>query len=435
MTEFFSKELHEKLYTELGFTLGKIGYIISKSAQTLHDRSYNKPPDSGFSMPTTTEFGKEVGSDEISWWVNKKEQDHSTLLKRTQGVLKIIDKLKHDADKFKESFSSEEYSSLIDKIVQFIEEHKSEILQLYDYVEWLKSKDELAPSMLLNYRCWGSSMMAERKIVIPKEHSFDEKFLKKCTEVAIGVSTNYGYMAYEAHTHATDYGEKTRSDDTIRLQISFEIREKFHQFIENLRKAIQNIALECEKIDRPYELLKSRNFWQKNIHKIIELPVEGKFWDFKQTLEIWQSRHQEKEKAKFEFCEDIASLANSDGGVLIIGVSDEKPRKIYEIKSIEDKLKTTKELIQEKTVYENDYTFFVPFYAENDTKKLCLVIGVAQTKKAVAVRSPESTFSWPVRIETGKKRREEKSINENKKKVVRDNADFMIYLEKDVIGY
>lgn len=432
MQEFFSIDNHQALFVETVYKLGKIHYIISKSAQTLYKLSYEKPPDTGFTIHETTEFGHEVASDEIFWWVNKKEQDLPTLLKNTKDILKKIDKLKHDADKFKESFSSEEYSSLIDKIKQFIDNHKTEISSLYDYAVWLESKDPLAPSMLLNYRCWGSSMMAERKLSIPDNDDLSEQILKKSTQIAVGVSTNYGYTANEAYAHATDFGGKNVSIETIRLQISFDVREKFHQFIENLRRSIQNIILEIEKIDRSYELLNSKQFWAKNIRRIMDIPVEDQLWDLKQTLEIWQSAHGNKEQAKFEFCEDIAAFANADGGVLIIGISDEKPRRIYDIESIEDRLKVTKELIQEKITYDEHFTFFIPFTVEDETEKNCLIIGVAQTKKAVSVLTPDNTFSWPVRIETGKKRSDEETINKRKKKVARDNVDFMLLLEKDL---
>ena len=95
-------------------------------------------------------------------------------------------------------------------------------------------------------------------------------------------------------------------------------------------------------------------------------------------------------------------------------------------------MKVTKELIVKTINYEKDFTHFVPFAVNDTTEKNCLVIGIEQTRKAVSVSSPDGKYSWPVRLETGKIRSDEKNIDKSKQKVGRDNVDFMLLLENDI---
>ena len=432
--DLYSPNSHEILFSESSYLLGTILYRILKAERNINKLSYEKSVN-GFSAPISTKFGSEVDSDEIVWWIKRKESNINELLKKTMAVLKKINDLKHDADKKIIQCIDEEYSELVKNIKNFIDSNSDTICSLYEYVEWLNSKDSLAPGILFNYRSWGSSMMNERRInidIAKDEPTEDE--LKACTETACGVRANFGYTATDGiniECYFENYELIEKNLSIFRLRISHEVRQRFFQFIINIRRALQHIELEIIKIERSYDLLNSKNFWKKNITKIMDLPIEDEYWDFKKTLEIWYP-HKDIEKSKFEFCEDIASMANSSGGVLIVGISNKSPRKIFNIEKLEDKLKVTKELIVKTINYEKDFTHFVPFAVNDTTEKNCLVIGIEQTRKAVSVSSPDGKYSWPVRLETGKIRSDEKNIDKSKQKVGRDNVDFMLLLENDI---
>jgi len=63
--------------------------------------------------------------------------------------------------------------------------------------------------------------------------------------------------------------------------------------------------------------------------------IETQLWDFKETLEMWHAKHKEKEEAEVKFGEQIAAFANTNGGVLIIGITDKPPRKVIGVQDLE----------------------------------------------------------------------------------------------------
>lgn len=432
--DLFSPNLHNILFDGSSYLLGKIHYRILYAERTINKLSYKKP-EKEFSVPLRTEFGNEVDHDEISWWIKKKESSVPELLKKTKNTLEKIDNLKHASDKIIHG-KDEEYLKVIEAIKDFTNLHADAISILYDYVEWLNSKDSLAPCILFNYRTWNSTPMNDRRITIDiSKKEPTEMELKICTETACGFRNIFGYTAIdgidiEAFSEGVSFTSENLS--IFRLRISHEIRRHFYEFIVKIRTALQHIELEAEKIQRAIDLLNAKLFWSKNISKIMNLSVEDTYYDFKKSLEIWHN-HKDPDKAKFEFCEDIAALANSSGGVLIIGVSDEKPRRIFHIDDLESRVKFTKQLILDKIRYDRDFTHFIQFTVNDEgIDKDCLVIGVEQTKKAVSVTSPDKTISWPKRIQTGKDRREEDDINQSKQNIPSDNVNFMLRLEKDI---
>ena len=65
-----------------------------------------------------------------------------------------------------------------------------------------------------------------------------------------------------------------------------------------------------------------------------------------------------KKKKEVEFCEDVTSFANMEGGVLIIGISNKIPRNVTGIEDLENKMKYTKDVIMKGISYPRELTHF-----------------------------------------------------------------------------
>jgi hypothetical protein len=103
----------------------------------------------------TTAFGKEVGLDEIHWWVFEKETDVDELLAKTERTLESVQALKQPASKLKNN-EPESYLDLLLTLKDFAEQHRANIDSLHEYVSWLMKRDVMAPRILFTYRVWGS---------------------------------------------------------------------------------------------------------------------------------------------------------------------------------------------------------------------------------------------------------------------------------------
>ena len=112
-----------------------------------------------------------------------------------------------------------------------------------------------------------------------------------------------------------------------------------------------------------------------------------------------------EELAKVTFTKDIASFANASGGVLIIGVSDQ--REILGIadnaKDVENRLKVAKETIAKYLDYKRDIVRFhqVVLPDKSGNTKICLAIIVAQAYESVAVSDGNGRYMYPICRETG----------------------------------
>ena len=150
---------------------------------------------------------------------------------------------------------------------------------------------------------------------------------------------------------------------------------------------------------------------------------------------------QEKEK-EIEFCEDVASFANMQGGVLIIGISNQTPRKVIGLDDLENKMKYAKDIIRKGINNARSFTHFqvLPLEDEQGMEKLCLLIIIKQTmdvvevnnKKVIKKGSTTSTIilpTYPIRSETGITRVSRHDVSNSKKHLEHDNHQFIILLE------
>lgn len=191
--------------------------------------------------------------------------------------------------------------------------------------------------------------------------------------------------------------------------------------------------MEITKYYAPENLKNKESFWISVIKKFMDdRKIENQLWDFKETFEMWKVK-KPKEKAKFEieFCEQVASYANADGGVLIVGVTDEPPREVMGVKDLENKLKHTKYVIKRYVDHDPDFFQFqqVSIKDRHDKHRNCLIIAISQTKNVIPVKDDQDKFSYPVRLETGLERVTYESIKRKKEStVLQDNYRFITIL-------
>lgn len=435
---------HKELFSGSSLTLGRFHWMIQKANLELESRCVIKGQDNDVMSHTITEFGKEVGTDVISWWVFKKEPDIEKLLKKTNAALLHAQKLKDDALVLKEKSYPESYIHLVKELKKFTDLHEKEINGLYNYALYLHDEDVLAPCILFSYRVWGHTRRSWLT-VRPSVHSTkdEQDAWAVSTEFAMGLRNEYGYTLelvysdiWERIADSVDpeyQGQISVPEERLLLQASHEILDNFAVYFENIRESLRNIILEIEKYKSPMELLSRESFWQSFIAWTMSSNrVEDQLWDLKETLEMFHIvEKKEKTSAEVDFCENVASYANTRGGLLVLGVTDKHPRKVVGVKDLENRMKFAMLILARYVDHKINFVHFQPVIMkdENGTDQNCLVIAVAQTKDVIPVKNDEGRFSYPVRLATGLDRSTYDEIKEHKQGVLRDNYEFLLTID------
>ena len=428
---------HEILFSGSSLELGKIHCHLLRAATELEGRWFSRYK--GVSVSEESNTGKEVGYDEIRWWVFKRETDVKTLLKETNEALASVQRLKVDSFDLKRSYHTESYPELVARIKCFADLHKMEILKLSEYVKWLRAKDILAPSILFSHRVWGSTRRSDRWIEISSNEVEENPEVESlCTEFVLGLRDRmmhriehvYNQLASDvADSMDPEYGEVAISWTTVVSRTCYEVLDELATYFELIRQSLRNIVLEITKRDEPIQLLSKDSFWLSFVTRVMARTIEAQLWDFKESLDMWQTTGQEKSEAKVKFCRQVAAFANARGGVLIIGITNALPRKIVGIDDLENKLKFTKEVIRTHIDY-YEIVRFCPLMMRNEEgiERQCLVIVIMESKDVVRVRRVDGTFSHPIRLETGIVESDYHELSRSKGSAMEDNYDFIMDL-------
>ena len=95
-------KVHEILVSDTTTTLGQMHRSILRSAHTMDEKRWVQVKKNGFSTQKWTDFGNEVGADEINWWITRRESDVDELLARTKATLKAAQILKKASENLKD---------------------------------------------------------------------------------------------------------------------------------------------------------------------------------------------------------------------------------------------------------------------------------------------------------------------------------------------
>jgi hypothetical protein len=187
-------EEHERLFSDTGLKLGKILYDLLHADHEMDSKSH---------LATTggtvrTEFGEEVGKDEIYWWIYKKETNVQELLEKVRSTLVPLQMLKESSAKL-DPAQIKSYADLVDILEKFTKTHGKQIDGLYEFVRWLNKKDSLAPIILFTYRVWGSTRLSARSIELDSANlaTATPEVIKLLTEIAYGLFQRWSYVRHQ----------------------------------------------------------------------------------------------------------------------------------------------------------------------------------------------------------------------------------------------
>ena len=437
------RKKHEPLCSGAGTKLGQIHRMLIDASNELQSQSQHRVD----GKDVSTELGKEVGKDEIHWWVFKKEPNVEELRARTKDALTAAQKLKEDS-KLLATSPSDSYDKLVVILADFLQAHAGQIECLFEYVLWLRDRNPLAPAVLYTYRVWGSTRRAERWIRFFGAGNAPIQSIDDCDyiEVVCGLFQRGLYtiarIEYEIGSEIFESLDPEDRLDDRRILIpehklfrrtSHSALLAFAEYLEMIRDSLRNVLLDVEKYDAQRDLMKSDIFWAKFIEKVKNLQrPEHQHWDFKRVLNMWTIRSQkEKSKSEVKFAELVAGFANAQGGVIIVGVTDTFPRTVEGIgddqTDLERILKYTRDVISKYIIYPRDlvYLNLTPVEDGTGNKKNCLVISIAQASEAVAVRDEQDRFTYPVRHETGLSRVDRLDVIRRKVHLKADSYDFV----------
>ena len=152
-------------------------------------------------------------------------------------------------------------------------------------------------------------------------------------------------------------------------------------------------------------------------------------------MTVWHAKGDARNAAKVTFAEDVAGFANTEGGVLVEGVNND--REIVGTGSggeLESRLKFARDILAERLDYPRDIVSFFQVMVTDgsDVERACLIVAIAKTMEAVGVGDGAGQFTYPVRRETGISRESRRDIDNAKTHAKSDSNDFMEKLEQFV---
>jgi hypothetical protein len=440
--------VNEVLFSDATIELGEIHWTLLKSASAMDSKRWTVTKATIGSNYEDTEFGKEVGRDEINWWIFRKETDVDDLLVKTEQALESAQVLKKASTKLKGTEPGS-YRELLVTLKDFAEQHRAEIHSLHDYVGWLLKRDVMAPRILFTYRVWGSTRMSDRHMAVEDEENAksDMSKLHALTEMVLGVRQGrrlvydcvydeVGLEIYESMDleEVSGNAELVVPESYVLRRTGYEVYENCATYFTEIRNSLRNIELDIENFKEQRDLLQSDKFWREFIEKARGAKTsESQLWDFKETLTIWHVKNDpERREAKVTFAEDVASFANAWGGVLVVGVNDKREVVgIGEGRELENRLKFARDVVAQHIKYEREIVSFRQVaVGEKRNEKICLIVVVSQACEAVAVSDGRGRYSYPVRRETGISREDPYDLPVRKLYLKSDNRDFMHQLKQ-----
>jgi Putative DNA-binding domain len=435
---------NESVFSPPTLVLGEVHWHLLRASQLMYENTVVKTKGTGFVVHEGyTEFGREVGRDEINWWVFKKERNIEELREQTSRALDAAQKLKKDSETLTTK-NPETHAALLATLRQFADDHAAEIETVRRYVLWLAARDALAPSILWTYRVWGSTRRGDRDFELnPEEAEPKLETIKNLTEIVLGLT--WGRLPVmvraEIEIGGEIYEHMCYDEESANAGIQIPMRrivqrasaKAFHEcaeYFEQIRDSLRNVLLDVEKFVEQRNLVSDDAFWRDFIVKAARTPkAETQLWDLKETLTMWHvEKNPERDQAKVTFCEAVASFANARGGVLVIGVTDK--REIVGIgngRELENKLKFAADVLAKHIEYPREIVRLrqAVMARKDGTDRVCLVVVIAQACEPAGVNDGSGRYTYPVRRETGLMRVPRDEVLNPKIHMKSDNHEFL----------
>ena len=170
---------------------------------------------------------------------------------------------------------------------------------------------------------------------------------------------------------------------------------------------------------------------EKVLKKFVDsilIKTETSYFDFKADLPFYfKGLSEKKEDRKIKFCEHIAAFANAEGGFLILGVTPNHRREIIGLSDIENKMQLIKDCVMRYLDIKVDFLKLKELIKTTLDNRIIryLVIIIPQTKDPIGVVGKDNRYSFPFRLETGKKNLDLKTLEKYKQDVSEMNYDFI----------
>ncbi len=392
-------------------------------------------PGNVINISTRSYAPKKFAEDPISWWIFEQEHDLPILRRETESTLQAAQVLKESSIRFADA-EFETLKALRSGYNRFMIENQKEIQVILKYVEWLHGKSKFAPAILYNYRTWGTTRMTLRNISKDPSISNGPEIIRQCSDIVLGLMVRHISVR---DWIVQDLEQRTIEEKIQNKAVRFAL-DQFKEYFAHLRDSLRNVLVEIEQREKKERLLTSDDFWRQFIGVAASSKkTEQKYWDFKQTLDMWQkSDKREKPEKERKFAEIVAGFANNKGGVIMIGISDASPRQIIglgnDTHQLENNMKYTSQVLGKHIAYDEDYFHLQQVNTPDHTgnKRLCLVIAVKQTRETLGVTGSDGNISYPFRQETGLEKKEKEVIQKMKYGLKSDNYEFLDILQQFV---
>jgi hypothetical protein len=399
-----------------------------------------------------TDFGLQVGRDEIDWWINRKEQNTPELRERTEQAMAAAQTLRTKAIALR-GFEPASYDGLMAAYQGFAESCRAEIVVLNEYVVWLNGKSALAPEILFTYKVWGSTRMSDRSIdlnfALSSPKGEEPGTTLKLAEIVLGLSDSR-FSAFdraqmdllgEAYESGAGQDEeeplRIPMDRILRRTASYAIEECIIYFSE-LRDSLRDIVIHIGKREDTENVVNSDAFWRSFISKAtVQGRIEHELWDLKETLPMWHAVNADvRARAKVTTAEDLAAFSNAGGGCLLVGIRDDKT--IAGIgdteRDRENRVKTLNDALAELIQYPRQIWKVHQLLVNgvDGREKLCLVVIAARACEPVGVKGANGSYTYPVRHGTGIVREAPEKLRDARIHDKNDNFDFLERLQQFV---
>jgi hypothetical protein len=421
---------HEKLHElKAAQALGLAHYQILKAENDWFHLCYEEPKEV-LDPIRETAFGSAVGAFEIYWLSNHIDNISDFEIKVKQINDNLI-KLKREAEKISKEFEETEYGLIVDRLVQFTRENEEEIIAFTEVINWLAQVDVLGPQLffLVQRGSWSSTQASYRMLtrelgpLTPDVHN-------KCIDIVFGLFTNNmytyesvmsdrymeleDYMVYENPSYVIIY-------DSVKNRIRHTIMQEFYTYFEKMRVSC-DLIIDILSRYIYNDIVFNDDFLIKFITESIKREeMETRLWDFKRTIDAWHNPRIEK--LKIDFMKNLAAYANRDGGILVVGISDD--RNIIGVDDLEGKIQQSRDWIKSYMGEMQDKIRIITSVVNNGTSKNILLLFVMkQTKDKVVVKDGVSEL-YLIRDETKIAPISSRELDELKKDIVDDNYLFV----------
>ena len=312
-----------------------------------------------------------------------------------------------------------------------------------DFVKWLQECDQRGPSILFTYKIWGSTRLADRDSDDALDLSDDQQ-VRICTEWALGFRTGSRNTLNQVTMDVTaDMADSIDPEtyagpievtyERIRHRVAVAVTNNLVTYFELLRDSCRDLEFEIEKAEELGALFDSEDFWQAFVREVVKTNrTEETWWALKRSLEMWRRKGPEKRLKEQDFCKRVAAFANTEGGVIVIGVGDAPPRRIFGVEDAENRITHIYSSIHShldiaapgmkvKEVLLDDAA---------GERRACLIVGIAKSPHAVSVKDEAGKLSYPVRHGPGMVLSDPTTIGPSKQFQKGYNWEFMNHLRE-----